>query len=118
MPQTTIVARGAIYDKDGFGGESGADFYRMAGMDNQDFLQHARPQQLLRNSGARSPGHFRRMLDGDQIKIGEHNWQCISGYGHAPEHIALYCQQTNILISGDMVLPRISANVSVHSTEL
>lgn len=111
-------ARGAIYDKDGFGGESGADFYRMHGMDNQDFLQHVRGRSNYYATLVPAlPGHFRRMLDGDQIKIGEHNWQCISGYGHAPEHIALYCQQTNILISGDMVLPRISANVSVHSTE-
>lgn len=39
-------------------------------------------------------------------------WCCIAGYGHAPEHMALYCEAAGILISGDMVLPRISTNVS------
>ena len=39
------------------------------------------------------------------------------GYGHAPEHMALHCEARNILISGDMVLPRISTNVSVYEME-
>jgi glyoxylase-like metal-dependent hydrolase (beta-lactamase superfamily II) len=51
------------------------------------------------------------------LKIGEHEWKCISGYGHAPEHIGLHCPALNILISGDMVLPRISSNISVFDTE-
>lgn len=41
----------------------------------------------------------------------------ITGYGHAPEHVALYNADTNVLISGDMVLPRISTNVSVFDME-
>ena len=44
-------------------------------------------------------------------------WRCISGYGHAPEHIALYQADAGVLISGDMVLPRISTNVSVYDAE-
>jgi glyoxylase-like metal-dependent hydrolase (beta-lactamase superfamily II) len=39
------------------------------------------------------------------------------GYGHAPEHAALYCEELGVLISGDMVLPRISTNVSVWANE-
>jgi glyoxylase-like metal-dependent hydrolase (beta-lactamase superfamily II) len=41
----------------------------------------------------------------------------ITGYGHAPEHVALFNPATNVLISGDMVLPRISTNVSVFDME-
>jgi glyoxylase-like metal-dependent hydrolase (beta-lactamase superfamily II) len=63
------------------------------------------------------PRRFRRMQDGDTIAIGGHDWRCISGYGHAPEHIALYCEDTRVLISGDMLLPRISTNVSVYDAE-
>ncbi len=40
-----------------------------------------------------------------------------AAFGHAPEHIALYCDELQTLISGDMVLPRISTNVSVYDTE-
>jgi glyoxylase-like metal-dependent hydrolase (beta-lactamase superfamily II) len=57
------------------------------------------------------------MLDGGVVQIGGHAWRCISGYGHAPEHIALYCEDLGVLIGGDMMLPRISTNVSVYEQE-
>ena len=63
------------------------------------------------------PSQFVRLTDGMPLQIGAHVWQCISGYGHAPEHIALYCPDLNVLISGDMVLPKISTNVSVYAQE-
>jgi glyoxylase-like metal-dependent hydrolase (beta-lactamase superfamily II) len=63
------------------------------------------------------PSQFRRLLDGDTLSIDGRAWVCHVGYGHAPEHMALHCDELNTLISGDMVLPRISTNVSVHETE-
>lgn len=63
------------------------------------------------------PTQFVRLFDGLVLQIGPHQWHCISGYGHAPEHIALHCPALNTLISGDMVLPRISSNISVYDTE-
>ena len=39
------------------------------------------------------------------------------GYGHAPEHAALYCSELGVLISGDMVLPKISTNISVGTID-
>ncbi len=63
------------------------------------------------------PSRYCRMMDGQVIAIGGRDWTCISGYGHAPEHIALSCAEIKVLISGDMVLPRISTNVSVYDIE-
>jgi glyoxylase-like metal-dependent hydrolase (beta-lactamase superfamily II) len=63
------------------------------------------------------PNQYRRMQDGDSLRIGGHHWQCISGYGHAPEHISLHCSGLGLLIGGDMMLPRISTNVSVYDQE-
>ncbi len=63
------------------------------------------------------PERFRRLIDGDVIAIGGHGWRCHVGYGHAPEHISLHCDEMGVLISGDMVLPRISTNVGVHENE-
>ncbi len=63
------------------------------------------------------PLAYQRMQDGDQIAIGPHSWRVITGFGHSPEHAALYCAALNVLISGDMVLPRISTNVSVFAIE-
>jgi glyoxylase-like metal-dependent hydrolase (beta-lactamase superfamily II) len=63
------------------------------------------------------PSSYRRLLDGDVLEIGGRDWTCHVGYGHAPEHMSLHCEQLGVLISGDMVLPRISTNVSVHEGE-
>jgi len=59
------------------------------------------------------PQSFRRIVDGEEIRIGGHGWRVIMGYGHSPEHAALYSSALGVLISGDMVLPKISTNISV-----
>lgn len=63
------------------------------------------------------PATFHRIMDGSRIRIGHRDWRVIVGYGHAPEHAALYCDELKVLISGDMVLPRISTNISVFHYE-
>ena len=63
------------------------------------------------------PLSYRRLMDGDEQRIGGRLWRVIMGYGHAPEHAALHCEELGVLISGDMVLPKISTNVSVWSNE-
>jgi glyoxylase-like metal-dependent hydrolase (beta-lactamase superfamily II) len=63
------------------------------------------------------PARFRRLLDGMALAIGHRRWRCLAGHGHAPEHMALFCEELGVLISGDMVLPRISTNVSVIDIE-
>lgn len=61
------------------------------------------------------PASYHRLFDGDRLHIGAHEWEVIVGYGHAPEHASLYCESLGVLISGDMLLPRISTNVSVFA---
>lgn len=63
------------------------------------------------------PEAYKRMQDGQLLRIGGRQWRVITGFGHSPEHASLYCEQLNVLISGDMVLPRISTNVSVFAVE-
>jgi glyoxylase-like metal-dependent hydrolase (beta-lactamase superfamily II) len=63
------------------------------------------------------PGQYRRMREGDAISMGGRTWRVVTGFGHSPEHCALHCEETGVLISGDMVLPRISTNVSVFDIE-
>ncbi|RJF97137.1 MBL fold metallo-hydrolase [Noviherbaspirillum saxi] len=63
------------------------------------------------------PQAYRRMQDRQVFRIGAHEWRMITGFGHSPEHAALYCADLKLLISGDMVLPRISTNVSVFAVE-
>jgi glyoxylase-like metal-dependent hydrolase (beta-lactamase superfamily II) len=63
------------------------------------------------------PFSFLRIQAHDQIRIGGHRWRVIPGHGHSPEHASLYCAAMNVCIAGDMLLPRISTNVSVWPVE-
>ena len=63
------------------------------------------------------PDSYRRLSDGDELRIGEHVWRVVVGSGHSPEHGCLYCPDLKVMISGDQVLPKISSNVSVFPTE-
>ena len=101
-----------------FGGESAAAFFASHGLTDLEALEKIRGRTGYYSSMVPDvPDSFCRLTDEATIRIGGHDWRCISGYGHAPEHIALYCSSLKVLISGDMVLPRISTNVSVYDTE-
>jgi len=63
------------------------------------------------------PTHFNRLLAGDTLHIGGADWRCIPGYGHSPEHMALYCEAKGTLIAGDMLLPKISTNVGAWGAD-
>lgn len=63
------------------------------------------------------PQGYRRIVDGEMIRIGDHDWQVVVGSGHSPEHACLWNQSAGVLIAGDQVLPRISSNVSLGVTE-
>ena len=65
----------------------------------------------------RVPEHFIRLDERQALRIGAHEWRVITGTGHSPEHAALYCEALGVLISGDMLLPRISTNTSVFAVE-
>jgi glyoxylase-like metal-dependent hydrolase (beta-lactamase superfamily II) len=111
-------ARLASQSTTAFGGESAADFFASHGLTDGDSLEAIRGRTgYYSGLVPEVPARFHRLMDGQVISIGQRDWQCISGYGHAPEHIALWCLESKILISGDMVLPRISTNVSVYELE-
>jgi glyoxylase-like metal-dependent hydrolase (beta-lactamase superfamily II) len=63
------------------------------------------------------PHSYRRIIDGDVLRIGGRDWRAIIGHGHAPEHLSLYSKELNTVIAGDMLLSTISTNVSVWSID-
>jgi glyoxylase-like metal-dependent hydrolase (beta-lactamase superfamily II) len=100
------------------GGDAAADFFASHGLTDPEAVAKIRARtSYYANMVPSVPASFVRMLDGDDVMIGGRAWRCISGYGHAPEHIALYCEELKVLLGGDMMLPRISTNVSVHAGE-
>ena len=63
------------------------------------------------------PDAFVRRSDGERLDINGREWRVITGAGHSPEHVCLWCETLGVFISGDQILPRISSNVSVFPTE-
>jgi len=63
------------------------------------------------------PASYRRIYEGDAVRVGGRDWKAIVGYGHAPEHLSLYCRELEVVIAGDMLLSTISTNVSVWSVD-
>lgn len=109
-----------------FGGDSAAAFFASHGMHDPEHLNQLRHRKgYYAGLVPQVPRQFKRLMDGQTLTTGtpsetggtRYQWQCISGYGHAPEHMALYCAEQKVLISGDMVLPLISTNVSVYEAE-
>jgi len=112
------AARLASQSTTGFGGEDAAAFFGEHGLVDPEALARVRARGgYYASMVPQVPRRFRRLMDGQAIRIGEHDWHCIAGYGHAPEHISLHCPALGVLISGDMLLPRISTNVSVVDIE-
>lgn len=112
------AARVGSMSTTGFGGAAAADFFASHGLTDPESVEKIRGRaSYYPGMVPKVPPRFHRLQDGRVLRIGGRDWRCISGYGHAPEHIALYCDALEVLISGDMMLPKISTNVSVHDTE-
>lgn len=102
----------------GFGGEGAAEFFRSHGLASPEAMEKIRTRRnYYKGLVPAVPQSFRRLMDGDTLSIGGREWRCIAGYGHAPEHIALHSAEAGVLLGGDMMLPRISTNVSVFDAE-
>jgi glyoxylase-like metal-dependent hydrolase (beta-lactamase superfamily II) len=101
-----------------FGGDKTQAFFAEHGWTSPEDMAQVR-DRVGYYSGMvpRVPDAYHRMMDGQTVHIGQRQWRCISGYGHSPEHIALHAEDGDLLISGDMLLPSISTNVSVYSQE-
>lgn len=99
-------------------GQQAIGFFKAHGLQDESVHDALRDRTLqFGHMVPAIPKQFVRLYDGLQFDIGGRVWHCISGYGHAPEHMALHCPEINVLISGDMILPRISSNISVYDSE-
>lgn len=98
------------------GGDAGVRYYSSHGL--TEGLEEIRKRAgYYTRLVPQVPGQYRRVRDRDLLAIGGRSWRIITGFGHSPEHLSLYCEDARVMISGDMVLPRISTNVSVFELE-
>ena len=102
----------------GADGPSMLPHFRLHGLNDPDMIAQLDGRRNYYPSLVPSvPIAFLRLEEGRALQIGGHGWRVITGSGHSPEHAALYSESLNLMISGDMVLPRISTNTSVFAIE-
>ena len=93
-------------------------FYRSAGMDPEIFEQRRNERPFnFADMVYPMPLGFKRIKEGDVVRIGGRDWDVHMGNGHAPEHATFWSRDDNLVISGDQILPSISSNIGVYATE-
>ena len=97
--------------------EEAIRFYAAAGFSEEHLQEYRDRFGFFGRMVARLPESYVRIHENDRLALGDLSWRVIIGRGHSPEHACLYCEERNLLLSGDQVLPTISANVSVWPTE-
>jgi glyoxylase-like metal-dependent hydrolase (beta-lactamase superfamily II) len=93
------------------------DFAHRAGLDETAGALFAEHRNGYRRGVPSVPASFHRLADGMTVAIGGRDWRVVVGEGHAPELACLYCAESQILIAGDQVLPKISPNISLAPHE-
>jgi glyoxylase-like metal-dependent hydrolase (beta-lactamase superfamily II) len=93
------------------------DFYGRHGMDPATVdLVSSQGHSYLRMVTP-LPLSFNRVVDGDTLTIGGREFQALTGDGHAPEQLMLYCRSENVFLAADQVIARISPNISVWAVD-
>ena len=118
MTQGEYLTAHAVHDGTaGYTTEAVLDVFRRNGLDKERFGRMSGRGNRYAQLVPGFPRAYRRVIEGDRLRINGNEWRAIVGYGHAPEHLSLYCEKLNVVIAGDMLLSTISTNVSVWSID-
>ena len=118
MSQTEYLVSLSIHLEPGaLNAEPYRSFYRSHGLDSEttERLLTSGHRYLRMISGL--PRTFRRLIAGESLRIGGRTFEVLSGGGHAPEQVMLFCPAENLLLCADQVLARISPNISVQAMD-
>jgi glyoxylase-like metal-dependent hydrolase (beta-lactamase superfamily II) len=110
-----LAARAVWHAVPGHASADMAGFFRRHGLNEERLGALTARGNTYARGVTELPAEHRRMFAGDRLSIDGRSWEVMVGHGHSPEHASLYCAELDLLISGDMLLPRISTNVSVHA---
>lgn len=109
-----LTTHAVLHGVASFSAQASAALFRANGLGDEHAAQLLARGDLYRKLVPEFPAEHRRLMHGASVRIGGRDWQVIVGYGHAPEHASLHCGELKVVVSGDMLLPRISTNVAVR----
>jgi glyoxylase-like metal-dependent hydrolase (beta-lactamase superfamily II) len=110
-----LTAHAVWNEVGGHGARFMVEQFRQHGLDADHLARFAKRGSGYRMAVPALPDYYHRLKAGDALTVDGRKWRILIGYGHAPEHMALYCAELGVLISGDMLLPKISTNISVFA---
>ena len=110
-----LTAHVVWHEVGGHGAHFMAEQFRQHGLTGERLAKFEQRGSGYRKAVPALPDYYHRLKAGDNVAVDGKNWRILIGHGHAPEHMALYCAELDVLISGDMLLPRISTNISVFA---
>jgi glyoxylase-like metal-dependent hydrolase (beta-lactamase superfamily II) len=93
------------------------DFYLRHGLDAATTQRVATQGHGYLKMVSGLPPTFRRLVAGDTLNIGGRHFDVLSGNGHAPEQVMLYCAADNVFLAADQVLAKITPNISVWAVD-
>ena len=93
------------------------DFYLRHGLDPETTQRVATQGHGYLKMVSGLPPTFQRLVAGDTLKIGGRTFDILTGNGHAPEQVMLYCAADNIFLAADQVLAKITPNISVWAVD-
>ncbi len=111
-----LTAHAVWNEYGGHGARYMVEQFRQHGLDSETLAKFEQRGSGYRKAVPSLPEYYVRLKVGDSATVHGRKWQILIGYGHSPEHMALYCAELNVLISGDMLLPKISTNISVYAS--
>jgi glyoxylase-like metal-dependent hydrolase (beta-lactamase superfamily II) len=93
------------------------DFYLRHGLDEATTQRVVTQGHGYLKMVSSLPPTFRRLVAGDTLDIGGRSFGVLTGNGHAPEQVMLYCAADNVFLAADQVLARITPNISVWAVD-
>lgn len=110
-----LTAHAVWHEVGGHGARFMVEQFRAHGLDGERLARFVERGSGYRKSVPALPETYNRLKAGDTLRIDGKDWELRVGFGHSPEHLALYGKECGVLISGDMLLPKISTNISVFA---
>jgi glyoxylase-like metal-dependent hydrolase (beta-lactamase superfamily II) len=89
------------------------DFYLRHGVDAAITNRVATQGHAYLKMVSGLPPTFERLVAGDTLKVGGRSFEVLTGNGHSPEQVMLYCPADNLFLAADQVLAKITPNISV-----
>ncbi|MBT8414967.1 MAG: MBL fold metallo-hydrolase [Boseongicola sp.] len=93
-------------------------FWKSGGMSAEILAKRASERPFnFADAVAPLPLGYTRVVGDSRLVLGGRGWLVLEGNGHAPEHLTLWSEDSQVVLAGDQIIPSISPNIGVYATE-